>query len=105
VSTEIEKEEEEATTPEQEPAPEAATPLAEATAAGPESAAAPDAHAGWGVPLPAEIPRPTYLPAVMAFGLTFFLWGFVSSPVVLGIGLLVTVVALVGWIGEMQHGD
>jgi hypothetical protein len=59
----------------------------------------------WSVPLPAEIPRPTYAPAAMAFGLTFFLWGFVTSPVVLAAGLIVTVAALVSWIGEMRHGE
>jgi hypothetical protein len=59
----------------------------------------------WSVPLPAEIPRPTYAPAAMAFGLTFFLWGFVTSPVVLAAGLIVTVAALASWIGEMRHGE
>ena len=49
------------------------------------------------------IPRPTYSPAAMAFGLTLFFWGLVTSPVVLGVGLLVVVVALIGWIGEMRH--
>ncbi len=59
----------------------------------------------WGVPLPSEIPRPTYAPAALAFGLTFFLWGFVTSPVVLAAGFIVTALALVSWIGEMRHGE
>lgn len=65
----------------------------------------PPSRDDWSVPLPAEIPRPTYAPAAMAFGLTFFLWGFVTSPVVLAAGLVVTVAALVSWIAEMRHGE
>ena len=61
------------------------------------------APAEWNVPRPAVIPRPTYWPAMMAFGITFLFWGFVTSPVVLGMGTLVFVVSLVGWIGEMRH--
>jgi hypothetical protein len=65
----------------------------------------PRVTADWSVPLPTEIPRPTYVPATMAFGITFFLWGFVTSPVLLAVGLLVMVTALVGWIGEMRRDD
>jgi hypothetical protein len=57
----------------------------------------------WNEPKPAVIPRPTYFPAAMAFGLTFLLWGLVTSPVLLLVGLLVVVVSLAGWIGEMRH--
>ncbi len=57
----------------------------------------------WSKPKPETIPRPTYFPAAMAFGLTFFLWGLVTSPVVLAVGVLVVVVSLIGWIGEMRH--
>jgi hypothetical protein len=70
-----------------------------------DAAVEPRANADWSVPLPAEIPRPTYMPATMAFGITFFLWGFVTSPVLLGVGFLVMVAALVGWIGEMRRDD
>jgi hypothetical protein len=55
------------------------------------------------VPRPAAIPRPTYSPAAMAFGLTLLLWGLVTSSVVLGTGILVVAVSLAGWIGEMRH--
>jgi hypothetical protein len=63
------------------------------------------ADADWGRPRPEEIPRPTHLPAAMAFGLTLFFWGLVTSPVVLGAGLVVVVVTLIGWVGEMRHGE
>ncbi len=57
----------------------------------------------WTKPRPEFIPRPTYAPAAMAFGLTFFLWGFVSSPVVLTVGLCVVAGALIAWVREMRH--
>jgi hypothetical protein len=59
--------------------------------------------AGWSVLRPEETPRPTYWPAAMAFGITFTLWGFVTSPVVLGAGALAFAVSLAGWIGELRH--
>jgi hypothetical protein len=57
----------------------------------------------WSRPRPEVVPRPTYWPAAMAFGITFTLWGIVTSPVVLGAGGLVFGVALIGWIGELRH--
>ena len=54
---------------------------------------------------PDAIPRPTYFPAAMAFGLTLFFWGLVSSSVVLGTGIVLIVVSLIGWIGELRHGE
>jgi hypothetical protein len=65
--------------------------------------ASPVSRADWSTPRPAVIPRATYFPAAMAFGLTFVLWGIVTSPVVLVVGLLVVVVSLAGWIQEMRH--
>ena len=58
---------------------------------------------GWGKPRPYVIPRPTYWPAMMAFGLTFLFWGFATSLVVLAAGVVVFAVSLAGWIGEMRH--
>ncbi len=60
-------------------------------------------HAGWSEPRPAATPRPTYWPAVTAFGVTFMLWGIVTSPVVLGAGGVSFCIALIGWIGELRH--
>ncbi|MGD0674409.1 MAG: hypothetical protein ABSC94_03270 [Polyangiaceae bacterium] len=50
-----------------------------------------------------SMPRPTYFPASMAFGITFLMWGIVTSPALLAAGGLIVVVSLVGWIGEMRH--
>jgi hypothetical protein len=58
---------------------------------------------GWNVPKPDRIPRPTAWPPAMALGITCFAWGFVTSPVVLGIGLAVFALSLAGWIGEIRH--
>jgi hypothetical protein len=57
----------------------------------------------WSVPSPAAIPPPTFWPAGLAFGLTLTLWGFVTSIVIVLLGLLAAVVSLVGWIGDMRH--
>jgi hypothetical protein len=57
----------------------------------------------WNVPKPAEIPRPTYVPAALAFGLTFLFWGFVNGPVILTVGGTVVVFALAGWVREMWN--
>lgn len=72
-------------------------------AAEPASAVAPGGQQGWSQARPAAVPRPTYVPAAMAFGLTLLLWGLVASPVVLGVGVAVVVASLVGWIREMRH--
>jgi hypothetical protein len=60
-------------------------------------------RADWSEARPPTIPRPTYCPAAMAFGVTFLLWGMITSPVVVGAGVLVVVVSLAGWIGEMRR--
>jgi len=60
-------------------------------------------RAGWNVPKPEHIPRPTPWPAAMSLGITFFAWGLVTSPVVLGMGLVLFIVSLAGWIGEIRH--
>lgn len=60
---------------------------------------------GWSRPRPEHVPRPTYWPLVLAFGLTFFFWGFISTWIISAIGLVVFGVALTGWIGELRHGD
>lgn len=67
------------------------------------SPADPGAEAGCADARPAVAPRPTYAPAAMAFGVTLLFWGFVTSPVVLGAGLVVVVLALTAWIREIRH--
>jgi hypothetical protein len=54
---------------------------------------------------PDVIPRSTYFPAALAFGITLLLWGLVTSPVVLGVGLVAVIVSLIGWVGELRHDE
>jgi hypothetical protein len=39
----------------------------------------------------------------MALGITVFAWGFVTSPILLGVGFVVFALSLGGWIGEIRH--
>jgi hypothetical protein len=81
----------------------ASTEVAELAETPAPAASAGGDRADWGIPRPATIPAPTYFPAATAFGATFFLWGLITSPVVLVAGLVVLVVSIVGWIGEMRR--
>jgi uncharacterized membrane protein len=62
-----------------------------------------DPRVGWNLPKPEYIPRPTAWPPAMALGITFFAWGLVTSPIVVAIGLVLLVISLAGWIGEIRH--
>ncbi len=65
---------------------------------------------GWHKPKPERLPKPGYWPALMALGIVFILWGFAlgfnevfsSSVVTSGIGLIVFIIALAGWIGDLR---
>jgi uncharacterized membrane protein HdeD (DUF308 family) len=65
---------------------------------------------GWHKPKPEVLPRPGYWPFLLALGITFILWGFavgfneVFSTVIIvsGVGLLLFIVALAGWIGDLR---
>jgi len=65
---------------------------------------------GWHKPLPESLPKPGYWPMFMGLGITFILWslavGFnevVSTIIILAfIGLILFVISLVGWIGDLR---
>ena len=61
-----------------------------------------DAKDDWGAARPEIIPRPTFWPAGLAFGITFLMWGLLTSYVLIAVGLAVFTVSLVGWIGELR---
>jgi hypothetical protein len=63
----------------------------------------PGPRAGWSKPKPDVIPRPTAWPPAMALGIMFFAWGLITSAVVVGFGVVLFVVSLGGWIGEIRH--
>ena len=50
-----------------------------------------------------KLARPTFWPAGIAFGITLFAWGLITSIVLVGFGLAVFIVSLIGWIGELRH--
>ena len=58
---------------------------------------------GWNPAKPAKIPRPTFWPAVLALGIVFLAWGIVTSGIVTAFGLVLFIVSLSGWIGEIRH--
>lgn len=50
---------------------------------------------------PEELPKPTYWPFFLAFGVVLLFWGILTSWIVSGIGLVMFCVALTGWILEI----
>ncbi|GAC1427497.1 MAG: hypothetical protein NVSMB65_00140 [Chloroflexota bacterium] len=60
---------------------------------------------GWSRPRPDRTPPPTYWPAVFALGITLFAWGIISNLFVLAAGLIIFVVGLAGWIGDLLHDE
>lgn len=52
---------------------------------------------------PAELPEPTYWPFFLALGLAFAGWGLLSNWLVSVGGLIVFVIALIGWINILRH--
>jgi hypothetical protein len=63
----------------------------------------PDRPPGWSQARPEHIPRPTYWPAVLAFGLTFALWGLLTTWIISVVGIAVVAIGLLGWIGDLRH--
>jgi len=58
---------------------------------------------GWNVPRPAELPEPCVWPIALALGLTFLVWGLVTSLIITGVGVVLFAVALAGWIRDIRH--
>jgi hypothetical protein len=55
---------------------------------------------GW-EPLPHEtLPRPNFFPAGLAMGITFILWGLITSWVILAVGIGLFAASFAGWIYE-----
>lgn len=57
----------------------------------------------WKKPLPEQLPRPTYWPAILALSIALALLGPVTVMPVTAVGLVLGAVALFGWIGEIVH--
>ncbi len=65
-----------------------------------------DQSAAEHVPPPGEpihLPGPSYLPIIVAAGTTLALVGVVINWALFGIGLAITVVAIVRWVGQTRE--
>jgi hypothetical protein len=52
---------------------------------------------------PIHLPGPSYLPVLVAFGVSIALVGVVLNWVVCGIGAAIAVIAIVRWIGQVRQ--
>lgn len=52
---------------------------------------------------PVDLPEPTYWPFFLAFGITFLLWGILTSWLISIIGLITLIIALGGWMSDLYH--
>jgi hypothetical protein len=51
---------------------------------------------------PIHLPGPSYLPVLVAFGTMLLLVGVVVSWVIAGIGLAITVITIIRWVGQVR---
>ncbi len=51
---------------------------------------------------PQDLPKPTMWPIVLAFGIIFFFWGFLTSLIISGVGAVIVVAGIAGWIEEFR---
>lgn len=63
----------------------------------------PELPPGWHLPQPATLPRPTYAPMIMGGGMTLLFWGLVTSLYISGVGIILCVLALLRWIGDLRR--
>jgi hypothetical protein len=84
---------------------ETATGIEQASVASGEQsqASGPELRPGWVRPTVETLPRPTYWPVALAFGVVFALGGIVTAYVVSLVGVLLIAIAIAGWIGELRH--
>jgi hypothetical protein len=61
------------------------------------------AGGGWNLPQPDTVPRPTYWPAVLAFGCSLVGFGVLTSYLFSALGALISVIAVLKWIREIVH--
>jgi hypothetical protein len=52
---------------------------------------------------PVHLPDPSYLPVVVAFGITLAVVGVVVNWVICGLGVVISVYAIVRWIGQTRE--
>ena len=52
---------------------------------------------------PEKMPHPTYWPFFLALGVVMSFWGILTTFVITGMGILIFLVALSGWIANLLH--
>lgn len=52
---------------------------------------------------PEHIPKPTYMPFILAVSLLFMGWGLIANPIISVAGLIGFFIALTGWIKDLIH--
>jgi hypothetical protein len=57
----------------------------------------------WTMLPPSKLPEPTVWPAMLALAITFLVWGLVTSLIITGIGLVLFVISMAGWIRDIRH--
>jgi hypothetical protein len=65
-----------------------------------------DEPANGALPPPSEeihLPDPAYTPVVLAFGVTLMVTGVVLTWIMVGIGLIITLIALTRWIRQARE--
>ena len=60
-------------------------------------------RANWEPARPQKLPRPTYWPFFLALGVSFLVWGILAGWIISVAGLVVMIIALIGWITELRH--
>jgi hypothetical protein len=58
---------------------------------------------GWNVPRPERLPKPTYAPAMAAFGIVLLALGVVTRWPISVVGGIIFFIAIAKWIGELLH--
>jgi hypothetical protein len=53
--------------------------------------------------VPEKLPGSTFWPITLALGVIFFFWGFITSLILSGVGLVAIGFAVAGWIGDMNN--
>ncbi len=61
----------------------------------------PDIRPGWETPQPDRLPKPTYAPATLAFGVALGAAGIVTSFWVSIVGVILFIFGLTYWIGDI----
>jgi hypothetical protein len=60
---------------------------------------------GWNIPKPEIIPSPTYWPFVLSLGATLMGLGVLTSNVISAVGMLLFILAMIKWVGELASED